>query len=460
MATRSTTPDALLGHLRRHGRQAAGALTAALDISRPTLARAVADLPEVVRLGRTRATQYALARDIRGESSWPLYRLDGAARVVALGTLMALDRDEFAFTASHASPSLLHAPFGHGVFPDLPWFLDDLRPGGFLGRTFAHRMAQSLQLPSDLARWNAAHVVTALLHGGSAQSGDLILGDAALQRALRECDVPPDLVDAQDRPVIYPRMAANVLEGDAPGSSPGGEQAKFTATVGTGGARYAAIVKFSIADDGAAARRWADLLRCEALASRVLVAHGLSAASSELLDVDGQVFLESRRFDRTEGTLGRSGFVSLAASAAAFHGEASIPWCRLAGRLHDDGWLDARGAEDLRRLYWFGALIANSDMHLGNAGLLLTDVLPLQLAPAYDMLPMWLRPGAQGHVAIRDYPIPIPDAGQIEAWRWAATAAIDFWRQAQRLERIEPAMHAFAADMERAIGTTAARFRS
>lgn len=450
--------DALLGHLRRHGRQPAGALPDALGISRATLARAVAAAaPGVVRLGRTRATQYALARDIRGASRWPLYRLDPQAQVIPLGDLLALDRGEFAFVAAQPSDSLLHPPFEHGIFPDLPWFLDDLRPGGFLGRTFAHRMGEHLQLPVDLKLWDAAHVVTALLHRGSAQSGDLILGDAALARALHERDSPSDLVPLADRSTRYPQMALDVLQGEQPGSSPGGEQAKFTATLEHDAGRRAAIVKFSVAEDSAAARRWADLLRCEALAGRVLDLHGLAAAQATLVETPGQVFLESRRFDRSADVLGRHGFVSLLAIATTFHGEASMPWWRLAGLLHADGWLDTESAQRLCRLYWFGALIANSDMHLGNAGLLLTDTLPLQLAPAYDMLPMWLRPGSQGQVTIRDYAVPIPSAGQINAWQWAATAALEFWEQAQGLD-VTPDVRRFAATMQSGIGRILERF--
>ncbi|MCD9029131.1 type II toxin-antitoxin system HipA family toxin YjjJ [Luteimonas sp. BDR2-5] len=457
------TADALLARLRHQGRQSSSTLLTALGISRPTLARAVAATPGVVRLGKARATQYALARAIRGEWQWPLYRLDADARVQPLGMLLALDRGEFAFVseahpASLPPASLLHPPFEQGIYPDVPWFLDDLRPNGFLGRTYAHRMADALRLPGDLARWDSGHVITALLHGGSAQTGDLILGDAALERALRERLDPPDRVTMAERAVRYPRMADDVLQGEPPGSSPGGEQAKFTATIEAGDRRHAAIVKFSIAGSSAAARRWASLLRCEALAGQVLSAHGLPAAQAALVEADGQVFLESRRFDRSDDVLGRRGFVSLSAIATAFFAEASLPWWQLARRLEADGWIDAGTATQLSRLHWFGALIANSDMHLGNAGLVLTDTLPLRAAPAYDMLPMWLRPGAQGHVAIRDYAVPIPPAGQVDAWRWAAHAACDFWRQVQRLDAVEADVRQFAQRIERDIREMTARF--
>jgi hypothetical protein len=34
-------------------------------------------------------------------------------------------------------PSLMDSIFEDNVFPDLPWFLDDYRPQGFLGRAWS-----------------------------------------------------------------------------------------------------------------------------------------------------------------------------------------------------------------------------------------------------------------------------------------------------------------------------------
>ena len=54
----------------------AGALAARLGITRPTLARLVAEARDrVVRLGRTRATAYAVRQPTAAGSEWPLFRL-------------------------------------------------------------------------------------------------------------------------------------------------------------------------------------------------------------------------------------------------------------------------------------------------------------------------------------------------------------------------------------------------
>ena len=165
----------------------------------------------------------------------------------------------------------------------------------------------------------------------------------------------------------------------------------------------------------------------------------------------------ARRFDRT-AVLGRRGFVSLAAIDAAFYAQASVAWWRFADSLERDGWLAEGDALALHRIAWFGALIANTDMHLGNFGLVLTDVLPLRSAPAYDMLPMSLRPTSQGVVVARDYGVPVPVAGQYAHWQWAAEAALEFWQQVQRTPGIEPEVQLFAHRAERDIRQMAERF--
>ncbi|HVH33651.1 MAG TPA: type II toxin-antitoxin system HipA family toxin YjjJ [Tahibacter sp.] len=457
MATQTTIAARLLDELRRRGRQPAAALQQALAISRPTLARAVAAEPRVVRLGKARATQYALARDIRGDSRWPLYRIGADARIDHLGTLISLERGEFALLSDTIRPALQQAPFGPGVYPDLPWFLDDLRPSGFLGLTYAHRIAASLGVPSDITVWNAEHVLAALLQGDSTQAGDLVVGERALARTLHAMDKPPDLVAAAERVRRYPVWADDVLRGEPPGSSPGGEQAKFTATVDSADGRYSAIVKFSAGDDNPAARRWAALLRCEALVGTVLSHRGIAAADARIVESGKQVFLESRRFDRTTAQ-GRRGYVSLASVDAAFYGHASIPWWRFADELERDGWLSAEDATALRRTYWFGALIANTDMHLGNFGLVLADALPLRAAPVFDMLPMLLRPSSQGIVTSRNYAAPPPAAGQAAHWHWAAEAAIEFWNAALSDPATAAEIGDFAAQAVQEIRRMAARF--
>ena len=206
-----------------------------------------------------------------------------------------------------------------------------------------------------------------------------------------------------------------------------------------------------------AGQRWADLLHCEHLAGEVLREHGIAAAESEIVHADGRVFLQSTRFDRTPA-LGRRGLVSLAALDAAYYGHGRIDWWKFAPQLQRDGWLMADDARSLALRGWFGALIGNNDMHLGNASLVLTNARPLALAPSYDMLPMALRPASTGEVVPRvlDIVPPLPD--QRDRWNEAAGLASLFWQRAQADNAMSATMRTIAAGQAHKLKAALARF--
>jgi hypothetical protein len=433
--------------LRTRGAQPASALASELGISQPTLSRLLSSTGEcIVRIGRARASRYALAHAIaRSGSHWPLYRISADGKPETLGELHALHRDEFFFEPQGARPAFMQGDFASGLFAGMPWFLDDQRPQGFLGRAFARRIAADIDAPVDPLIWRADDIVLALLRHGDDQPGDLVLGEAALQRALQNTLAPHAAVSVDDRVMRFPELAAAALRGESIGSSAGGEQPKFTVMLrGTDG--YApAIVKFSERIGVPAGRRWADLLICEHHAGNVLREHDLPAAQSELVEADARIFLQSSRFDRTP-ELGRRGLVSLAALNAAHYGGAAIEWRRFAPQLQRDGWLDADDARCLRLFSWYGALIANSDMHLGNAAMQLRDVRPLPLAPVYDMLPMRFRPANSGEIVERRYEITLPTPEHQADWHEAARMAQVFWRRIADDLRVSNEFRAIAGD--------------
>ena len=186
---------------------------------------------------------------------------------------------------------------------------------------------------------------------------------------------------------------------------------------------------------------------CEHHASEVLLESGLPAARNEIIEAEGRVFLQSTRFDRTP-SLGRRGFVTLAALDAAFYANGNIDWWRLAPRLARDGWLNDADAHRLRVISWFGLLIGNSDMHLGNAGLHLTDSRPLELTPVYDMLPMRFRPANSGEIVERRYEIALPAPEQSSDWLEAASAARQFWKRIANEPRISRQFRAISHDAD------------
>lgn len=434
--------------LSLRGPQTAAAIAADLGVSQPTVSRLLAEAgARIARIGRARATRYALARAIgRAGTHWPLYRINADARPETLGTLHALHGDGFWFEASGARPALLHGDVADGLFPGLPWFLDEQRPQGFLGRAFAQRVAADIEASPDILRWRGDDVVLALLRHGDDAPGDLVLGESSLQRALQSIVVPPD----GKRALRYPALAEAALRGEAVGASAGGEQPKFAITLQDENGPRPVIVKFSDRLDTPTGRRWADLLVCEHLAGDVLRAHGLPAAQSRIVEAGSRVFLESTRFDRTPAR-GRRGLVSLAALDAAFYGHGRIDWAVFAAQLERNGWLDAADARRLRLFDWYGRLIANADRHLGNAALHLVENRPLPLAPSYDMLPMRFRPATSGEIVERRYEITLPTPEQRDDWHAAAPMAREFWDRVGRDVRISASFRGIAADAGRAL---------
>lgn len=438
----ATVPD-LLALLSAGEPVPAAWLVQRLGVTRPVLARLVAEAgAQVLRVGRARATAYVARASTDAGSAWPLRRLQPDATLEELGTLYALRGERFQFVPEGDRPNLVRPVEGRaGHFPGLPWFLDDLRPQGFLGRTLAHRQGPALGVPDDLNRWQLRDTLLAITRTGGTGIGDLLLGQAAVDAALAEVVAPVDAVPAEARPARYAQWAQAALAGEEIGSSPGGEQPKFTATVTTPAGRHAVLVKFAVPDEGQAARRWADLLACEHLALECLREAGLPASVSELVDAGGYTCLEVRRFDRSPDVLGRCGFVSLLALDAAFDGQGARDWSLAGERLAADGWITAATAAQMARLYWFGRLIGNSDMHAGNLGFHLVDAGPLALAPAYDMLPMSLAPSRTG--AVREAAPLRPEApdrvGQFPHVAVAAQAAIGFWERVAGSGRIESA---------------------
>jgi HipA-like C-terminal domain len=184
-------------------------------------------------------------------------------------------------------------------------------------------------------------------------------------------------------------------------------------------------------------QRWSDLLVCEHLALECAAAlPGVASARSRVIAGQGRTFLEVERFDR-HGEHGRSALVSLGTADAALLGDGSSDWPRLAHRLHG---LDLLGADDVQRiehLWWFGRLIANTDMHTGNLSFRPQGPpAVLSLAPTYDMLPMIYAPLAGGEVPARHFEPPLPLPTQRATWVNACSAALAFWLRAATDKRI------------------------
>lgn len=402
----------------RSGPAAALELARRLDVSQPTLSRTLRPLEargRVIRFGTTRGARYGLTRDVRTIGNrWPLYRIDAAGVPHEVATLIAVEPDHY--HARSGPPRVARLSDG------LPYFLQDARPAGFIGRAIPKRFPD-LDLPARVVDWTDDHALTYLTRRGSDTVGDLVLGQEALDRHLSGDEVPP-LVRERDRTARFPELALQAMQGSPAGSSAQGEHPKFSVRIERDGALTQAFVKFSPPRDTAAGERWADLLVAEALASDVLNAAGVAAAHSRVLDAGDRRFLESERFDRI-GDDGRRGAASLLAVATGLHGELDT-WTRAARRLCDDGLLSAADAECIALLDAFGALIANSDRHLGNLTLFDRREGPFEIAPVYDMLPMLFAP-SDGDIVERAFEPGGARSETLRVWPRARELALVYW---------------------------------
>lgn len=292
----------------------------------------------------------------------------------------------------------------------LPWWLFDMRPQGYLGRAYASTHAAALGLPANPEHWQDGEVLRALVAHGHDGIGNLLIGELARERFLALAAPMP-----VDRAVDYPALARAAGAGELPGSSAGGEQPKFCAY----SSRGHVLVKFSASDDNPVSERWRDLLLAEHLALSLL------GVDTEIFDFAGQRFLEVPRFDRV-GPFGRVGVFSLRALDAEFVGKASAPWPSLVTQLVADGHVHPDALAGAARLWAFGTLIGNTDMHAGNLSFVSEQGRPYQLAPAYDILPMGFAPRTGGMLADTLPTAALTAAVKSETWRDALTLAQKF----------------------------------
>jgi serine/threonine protein kinase HipA of HipAB toxin-antitoxin module len=446
--------ERLLRLLHIEGPSAAPALTAALGISQPTFSRLVRGAGDaVIFAGNARARRYAARRRIDGVAApVPVSWVDGTGNIHSLCTL---DPVHPGFYVRTTPPESAEAPWT----PGLPWFLQDARPSGFLGRLIPRRHP-TLGLPPDIRLWSDDHVMTFITRFGDDLLGQLVVGDEAAQAVL-QYDVDAEngaAVDVAD----YPRLAAVALDAGMPGSSAGGEQPKFMATrrttSGEDGAGRAVdervahvIVKWSPPVHSDVGRRVSDLLVAEHLALESLSAL-LPTARTRIVQLAERTFLEVERFDRV-GATGRRGMVSFATLNTEYgenDSDGAEGWSQVAAMLHRQKVIDDDALRGARTAALFGGLIANTDMHLHNLSCAVDILTVTGLAPIYDMLPMRYAP-VGGEIVARAPAItaPLPHDADIAAD--VVAAADDFWARVAADARISDTFRSLAGEHRRLV---------
>lgn len=407
------------------GPASARQLAEALAISQPTVSRALTTLgAELLRIGAARSIQYALRDTARGLPEVPVYRVDPEGQLRVLGTLIAVRPDGFVMQQNDGTT--LHSD-------DLPWWLADMRPQGYLGRAYHRRHATELALPARLDDWTNTHTLKALLAHGQDVVGNLLLGELTRARFLSQPVPAP--IETDRKIEIYPGMAQDAAQGELPGSSAGGEQPKFATYAMTPDGPRHVLVKFSEPEQSPVSERWRDLLLAEHLALETLRRNDIPAARTRIIDAPDQRFLEIERFDRA-GTLGRRGVFSLAALEAEFAGQGRGGWPSLVRQLGRHKVVQAAALTTTQLLWSYGTLIGNTDMHTGNLSFVADHGRPYALAPAYDMTPMAFQPRSGGGLA-DTLPSPQPLSSEVpnETWRQALVLAREFHHQLQSSTR-------------------------
>lgn len=425
MATTQPLTDQLRAALRAAGAATRAELQATVGVSQATMSRALAPLlqsGEVHKVGRGPAQAYVMPRQVAGVGT-PLavVKVSASGQTSLFATLTPVSGGRFWLAEEDGPAALLGG---------LPWFLADMRPQGFIGRTFAH-VHPELGLAANPDHWSDDDLLKALANAGEDLPGNLIVGATSFAR-FHEIKAQP-VQSTND----YAALATLAMQGGAPGSSAGGEQPKFGAL--RDGQQV--LVKFSPAGDSPLAQRWRDLLWCEHWALRTLNQAGVAAAKSQALAMAGRVFLEVARFDRT--AQGRIGMVSLMAYDAEFVGKMD-DWAQTAARMAARGLLSDADAQQLQLLEAFGRLIGNTDRHYGNISLLIEQG-KWRLAPAYDMLPMVYAP-INGELVERDFAAAAlkPSADTLRVWPRALALAKNFWSAAAQETALSKAFRTIA----------------
>jgi hypothetical protein len=413
-------------------------LQATLHLSQTAVSRLLRELissGQVVRLGTTRGARYGLVRPIGNiGSQWELRRIDEQGNVQLMGQLHALAAGQYWF-----SP---HTRI-HFAWPELtegiPYFLQDQRPSGFLGRAVPGRYPE-LGLPQRVVDWTDDHCLQYLTRRGGDAVGDLVLGDESFDQYI-ELQKGRTPMAPEARATEFPRLAKEVLAGGLPGSPAHGEHPKFTALLGYDDHYRHVLVKFSPPVNTAVGQRWSDLLVAEHLAHSILSGGNIPAPRSEIHQFGEVTYLQVDRFDRL-GAGGRVGVTSLLSIEATQYGMLDN-WIASALRLHRDRRIDIDTLETIRLTYTFGGLIANSDRHFGNLAMFDRYDGEFHPTPVYDMLPMLFAP-QNDEVVARAFEPPNPTSETMIAYRRARELAEQYWRSLSADNRVSGGFRAIA----------------
>lgn len=407
------------------GVASAGQLLRPTGKSQATISRWINDAGEqIVRLGRGPRTRYAVAEPIFDlPAQMPLYW-----NSKPWGALTFIMGNQIHVTA----PGVELLTQGR-----LPWFLDNFRLQGFLGRAWALKLG----FDPDPEKWSLEQILYANRQHQLDALGAISAGETNPDALIS--------VDAGDtaKLAIYDKYAEDVNGTLPAGSSAGGEQPKFMVLESATGRLSHLIVKFTPPRGTPFGERWHDLLCAESLALKTLSSHGLPAAETRILHSGRRTYLESVRFDRHG--FEKKHIAALAVIHREFIREPQRNWAATCDALSAQDRLSQVDAASVRLILEFGRLIGNTDMHFGNLSLYVSDISSARfsLAPCYDMLPMMYRPGAhRDELGYTPVTAVRPGAEHEGAWLRARELAIEFWKNLADAPMVSAGLRAAAAE--------------
>jgi hypothetical protein len=380
---------------------------------------------QIITADKHRPPVYSLTRNAFGAGNrMPIVMVDLQGKNRLVGYLRPIEAKGFYLESNSQTPlSLIGGEDGY--YPDLPYFLDDLRPQGFLGRQLAQQMAElSADFPNNLQYWTSNHIGRFLLSNGDDLPGNIKLGEQASLRLARK----PKEISRRD----YEVVADDVVRGENIGSSAGGEQPKFT--VFNHELQRHVLVKFSPKGHNEIAQRWRDILVSEHYALQTLNNFGIQAAKTKIIETENRLFLESIRFDR-QGLFGRSSMLSLQAIDMTFVGSLEN-WNTTMQALYKQKLCSSEDVETTKLVSAFGLLINNTDMHHGNISMSIKQN-GFKLLPIYDMCCMGFAPKVAEVLPFKFSPISINEFELFDSQQSILKKMeLHFWQNLSRDERI------------------------
>jgi len=434
---------ALTDHLRavlaQGGTLTAQQLQNATGMSQPSISLALAKLgTEVCKLGAARSTRYALTQPILGllarqKLTWTTP--DGELQT--FGSLNFLHSGQVHVRTQQGLDFL-------GRSGQLPWFLQTLRPQGFLGRQLTRLRPD---FPADPDHWRTEQVLYMAINHAVDPPGALHLGDTT-GRFMVEAPRRASATSLVDAAAQFDAMARTINETLPAASSAGGEQPKFVTKIDApDGQHKHLIVKFSPPRGTPFGERWHDLLHLEHLALAVLADNGVAVVATHIVESRERTYLASERFDR----IGRAGKRHVVAAAAVHDEFVKAPrqhWVASCEALAAQKLLAPAHVKTVASTYLFGQYIGNTDMHFGNLSFFVDDVMKPAFVPSpvYDMLPMMWRPGVHSGeldaAPVRPQPQPAGYAPQaVQARAWART----YWERAASMTALSRALREASA---------------